>query len=270
MIAFPNAKINLGLNIVEKRKDGFHNLETVFYPINLCDVLEIVKSADDKPFFNTSGLAIPGNGASNLCLKAFHLLKQDFDLPEVKMHLHKVIPMGAGLGGGSSNAAQALILLNELFELKLTQDQLLSYARKLGADCAFFILNKPVFATERGDIFKEIDLSLKGYQIIIVKTNIHVKTAEAFTDVKVSPVDHSLINEIQIPVSNWKKIIKNDFEENIFKKYPVIEVIRNTLYQKGAVYASMSGSGSSVYGLFDRPVDLSKDFKGNFYFSSIF
>ncbi len=269
MIAFPNAKINLGLNIIEKRADGFHNLETLFYPINLCDALEIIAAPDEPTVFNSTGIDIPGDSEKNLCLKAYHLLKNDFDLKNVKIHLHKVIPMGAGLGGGSSDAAQTLVLLNEIFNLELSQDQLINYARKLGADCAFFILNKPVFATARGDIFNEIDLKLNGYQVIIVKPENHVNTAEAYTNVNISSANNSLMSEIQKPISKWKEIIKNDFEVTIFKKYPEIKVIKNTLYQNGAVYASMSGSGSAVYGLFEKSVDLSKIFENDFYFSTI-
>ncbi len=269
MIAFPNAKINLGLDIIGKRTDGFHNLETVFYPINLCDALEIIKTPNTATSFKSSGLKIPGELKNNLCLKAYELLKEEFDLPNIKMHLHKTIPMGAGLGGGSSDAAQTLILLDELFQLKLSQNQLLNYARTLGADCAFFILNRPVFASERGDIFKEIDLDLKGYQIVIVKPEINVNTAEAFSELKINLQSERLIKSIEQPINKWQKLIKNDFEKNIFKKHPRIGEMKKLLYKNEAVYASMSGSGSAVYGLYKKPVDLSRIFKNDFYFFTI-
>lgn len=268
MIAFPNAKINLGLKITQKRTDGFHNLETVFYPVDLCDALEIIKSPNGNTTFNSSGLDIPGDATGNLCSKAYRLLKGDFDLPHVNMHLHKVIPMGAGLGGGSSDAAQTLILLNKLFGLKLSENQLLDYARKLGADCAFFILNKPLFAFERGDVFKELKLDLSGYQIVIIKPDVHVNTAEAFANLNLISLQQSLKDVVRQPVTHWKKHLINDFEENIFRKFPEIADIKKTLYEKGAVYASMSGSGSAVYGLFEKPVDLSSTLKKYFYYST--
>lgn len=269
MIAFPNAKINLGLNIIEKRLDGFHNLETVFYPINLCDALEIIPTPDSVTVFKSTGLRIPGDSKNNLCIQAYELLKQKFELPNIKIQLHKAIPMGAGLGGGSSDAAQTLMLLNNLFQLKLSQNKLLNYAKKLGADCAFFILNRPVFASERGDVFNEIKLNLKGFQVIIVKPEIHVNTAEAFSELNFKPIPNKLFNAIEGSISDWKELIKNKFEENIFKVYPEIGNLKNALYKNGAVYASMSGSGSAVYGLFKKPIDLTKIFEGVFYFSTI-
>lgn len=268
MIVFPNCKINLGLSIIEKRNDGFHNIETVFYPIPLYDVLEIILSRDGNTTFNSSGISIPGNETQNLCLKAYHLLKENFDLDGVEIYLHKAIPMGAGLGGGSSDAAHTLILLNDLFKLKLDQEQLLNYASKLGADCAFFILNKPSFAFERGDQFKALDLNLEGYHVIIVKPEIHVGTAEAYAGV--SPGHHlfSVENLIGKPIDEWRFTLKNDFEKNIFANHPEIETIKNTFYENGAIYTSMSGSGSSVFGLFKKSIDLSPKFKHYFYWSS--
>src|SRR5688572_14534594 len=178
MIAFPNAKLNIGLNVTERRPDSFHNLESVFYPVQWCDALEILPAKETK--FTSSGIEIPGTIESNLCLKAYQLLKTDFELPPVKIHLHKNIPIGAGLGGGSSDAAFTLKLLNQLFELNIAEDKLEDYARKLGSDCAFFIRNKPVFAHEKGDVFEPIKLDLTGYNCVVVYPNLHITTAEAY------------------------------------------------------------------------------------------
>jgi len=268
MLVFPNCKINLGLSIVEKRKDGFHNIETIFHPVPLSDVLEIIPAVDGETTFSSSGIPIPDPAAQNLCIKAYNLLNEDFDLGTVKMHLHKTIPMGAGLGGGSSDAAHTLTLLNELFELKLSQTQLLDYASVLGADCPFFILNETVFAFERGDKFKKLKVDLERYMIVIVKPEVHVGTVEAYAGVKPEPKTIPLNRIIEIPIHKWKENLKNDFEENIFFKHPEIEKIKNKLYENGATYASMSGSGSSVFGLFEKPLDLSQEFEDCFYWSS--
>lgn len=268
MLTFPNCKINIGLSVIRKRTDGFHDIETLFYPIPLCDVLEIVISKNHKTKFYSTGLSIPGLAEDNLCLKAYQLLKTDFEIPDVEIHLHKVIPMGAGLGGGSSDAAQTLILLDKLFDLKFSKSQLLEYASKLGADCSFFIINKPVFAYEKGDKFKNINLSLRGYYIIIVKPNIHINTAEAYKHIKPNPnhyLSHLLIEK---PVMKWKKFVKNDFEKGIFDENSEIKKIKSQLYEDGAAFASMSGSGSAVFGLFEQPIDLSKKFENCFYWSS--
>lgn len=268
MLVFPNCKINLGLFVVKKRDDGFHNIETVFYPIPLYDVLEMIPSKNGNTSFNSSGIPIPGDENKNLCIKAYHLLNKDFDLPAVKIHLHKVIPMGAGLGGGSSDAAHTLILLNDLFNLKLTQEQLLDYASILGADCAFFIKNKPIFAFGKGNQFEDVDVNLDTYQIVIVKPEIHVRTAEAYTGIR--PVSHlfPLKEQIEKPMNEWPHTLKNDFEKSIFQNHPEIEKIKNTFYENGASYASMSGSGSSVFALFKKPIDLSAKFEDCFYWSS--
>jgi len=269
MIAFPNAKINLGLNVLDKRADGFHNIDTVFFPVDLCDILEIIKTEDSKTSFSSSGLRIPGNPETNLCLKAYYLLKDKFSLPNVKIHLHKIIPMGAGLGGGSSDAAFTLKLLNNLFDLKINESDLLKFASILGADCAFFILNEPLTAFERGDQFKKITLDLSGYQIVIIVPDIHVNTAFAYT--KVTPQKNKSLSSNIIEEENieeWKLKLVNDFEAPIFSIYPELKNIKSKLYKKGATYASMSGSGSAVYGLFKHPVDLSANFKDYFYWSS--
>lgn len=268
MLVFPNCKINLGLSIVEKRNDGFHNIETVFYPIPLYDILEIIPSVDGNTVYNSSGILIPGNKDQNLCLKAYHLLKDDFDLVDVNIHLHKIIPIGAGLGGGSSDAAHTLILLNELFKLKLDNKQLFYYASKLGADCAFFIKNKPTLAFGKGDQFKDVNVSLTSCYIVIVKPEIHINTADAYAGV--SPADHlfSIEKLIEKPMNEWPFILRNDFENSIFANHPEIQKIKNTFYENGALYASMSGSGSSVFALFEKPIDLSIHFEDSFYWSS--
>jgi 4-diphosphocytidyl-2-C-methyl-D-erythritol kinase len=248
MIVFPNAKINIGLNVVSKRADGFHNLETIFYPVKLADALEIVDS--DKTELSVSGIPIDGILEDNLVLKAYHLLKKDYNLPALKFHLHKVIPFGAGLGGGSSDAAFTLKMLNDYFKLGLTFGQLTKYAAQIGSDCTFFISNKPAFATGVGDQLQGITLTLSEFKIIIVKPSFSVSTPEAYKDVTPAKPRFSLKEINLIPITDWREVVVNDFEKNIFEKYPEIRDIKETLYDMGAVYASMSGSGSSVFGIF--------------------
>ncbi len=239
MIIFPNAKINIGLNIVSRRSDGYHNLETIFYQMKINDALEIIKA--DKLSFESSGLGIPGRVEDNLCIKGYHLLKRDFDLPLIKIHLHKHIPIGAGLGGGSADAAFFIRLLNQSFNLGLTDDRMIDYARRLGSDCAFFIQNRPAFAFDRGDEFEPIKLDLSNYKIVVVMPPVHVSTAEAYSGVKPAPVKQSLMELIYRPVAEWKNHIKNDFEDSVFKNHPEIRGIKAALYEAGAIYASMSG-----------------------------
>lgn len=251
MLSFPNAKINIGLNITEKRPDGYHNLETVFYPIGLCDVLEVQPSeACDDYSFASSGIAIDGDPEQNLIVKAYRLLQQDFPLPPIDISLVKHIPFGAGLGGGSADAAFMLKMLNEMAELGLSDEKLEEYAVQLGADCPVFIKNKPVFATGIGNVFSETDLSLAGYFLVLVKPDIHVSTPEAYSLVVPRKPEASLPELIKLPVEQWKDLVVNDFEKSVFARYPQIAEIKESLYSAGALYASMSGSGSSVYGLF--------------------
>ena len=255
MIVFPNAKINIGLNITARRPDGYHDLETVFYPIKINDALEVIEA--DVLSFDYSGLEIPGNADDNLCIKGYHLLKKDFkDLPPVKIHLHKNIPIGAGLGGGSSDAAFFIKLMNEKFGLGLQADEMMDYARVLGADCAFFIDNKPVYAFEKGDEFEAIKLDLSAYQIVLVMPDTHVSTTEAYRGVKPTPTKESLYDLVKTPLADWRRHIKNDFEVHIFKDHPVIRGVKAELYEHGAIYASMSGSGASVFGIFESMPDL--------------
>jgi 4-diphosphocytidyl-2-C-methyl-D-erythritol kinase len=250
MIIFPNAKINIGLNVINRREDGYHNLETIFYPIKINDVLEVIEA--DELSFESDGLEIPGRMEDNLCIKGYHLLKKDFDLPPVKMFLYKHIPIGAGLGGGSADAAFFIRLLNQKFHLELSDEQMIGYVRQLGADCAFFIKNKPVFAQGIGDKIEDIDLDLSKYKIALVMPRVHVSTPEAFRGVKPAVPEHSLKELIRLPVVEWKNHVKNDFELSIFKNHPAIRGVKAALYEAGAIYASMSGSGASVFGIFEE------------------
>ncbi len=264
MIAFPNCKINLGLNIIAKRNDGFHDLETVFYPLLIEDAVELIQS--EKTEFTISGLPVAGNAVDNLCVKAYQLLKKDFpDLPQVKIHLHKTIPMGAGLGGGSADGAFMLKLINDKFNLHISDYDLLKYAEQLGSDCPFFILNKPCFATGRGEILEEINLNLKGYKIVLVHPGIHINTAWAFSKIKPSFPLNSIKEIIQQPNSTWKEELKNDFEEPVFSQYPEIKKIKDNLYNMGAVYSSMTGSGSAVFGIFEKEKNISISFPENYF-----
>jgi len=265
MILFPNAKINLGLNIVERRTDGYHNIETVFYPIGLSDVLEIEPSGTCTDYsFSSSGIMLGGDPEDNLIVKAYRLLRSEYQISPIDISLCKQIPFGAGLGGGSSDAAFMLKALNELFELKITTKKLERLAAKLGADCPVFIQNKPVFATGIGNVFTPVDLSLKGYFLLLVKPDIHVSTPEAYALVVPKKPAISLLELIKYPILEWKTAIKNDFEKSVFAKYPAIQDIKNKLYDMGAIYASMSGSGSSVYGIFKREPDKTESFANCF------
>ena len=262
MISFPNAKINLGLNIFGKREDGFHDLETIFYPVKIIDALEIVENTDtEKITFTTTGNTVQGDPTDNLCVKAFHLIKNDFPkIPSAKMHLHKNIPMGAGLGGGSSDASAVLLLLNKLFDLNISTKKLHEYALQLGSDCPFFITNKPCFASGRGEQLRAVGIDLSNYKILVVHPAVHVNTALAFQGLEQS--NFSLPGELQSnilrDISTWQGTVKNDFELSVFKQFPEIEAIKNKLYEAGAIYSSMSGSGSAVYGIFSKEVVLDK------------
>ncbi len=268
MITFPNAKINIGLNIVEKRLDGYHNIETLFYPIPLKDALEIVPSNGEKHTFHSSGILLEGDPDKNLVMKALYLLQKDFEIPALDVYLEKAIPFGAGLGGGSADAAFMLKMLNEFLILNLSDSQLESYASKIGADCSFFIKDKPAFASGIGDILEPVEFSLKGYFLVLVKPDIHISTPEAYALITPQKPEFSIKEQIKKPVNEWKNGIVNDFEKSIFVKYTAIAGIKEQLYAKGALYASMSGSGSSVFGIFDKQVDLSSCFKEHYLFQS--
>ena len=269
MVIFPNSKINLGLNIVGKRNDGYHDIETVFFPVPLKDALEVIEK--EKFEFSTSGSSIEGESEKNLCIKAYHLLKKDLpNLPAVQMHLHKAIPMGAGLGGGSADGAFALKLLNKKFELRLSEKQLISYSLQLGSDCPFFILNKPCFATGRGEKLEQIELDLSEYKTVIVHPAIHISTAWAFSTLKPSRPVKSIKQIIQQSITTWKDELINDFEKPVFAKYPEIDEIRDALYDAGAIYASMSGSGSAVFGIFKKEKAISLSFPKNYFVKILF
>jgi len=248
MIAFPNAKINIGLHVVSKRPDGYHNLETVFYPVKLSDVLEMVES--QKITLTFSGIPIDGPPESNLIYKAWKLLNADFNIPPVHFHLHKVIPFGAGLGGGSADAAFALKMLNQYFSLQLELTQLENYAAQIGADCTFFIHNKPVFAEGIGNQFLPVNIDLSNYKIVILKPETGVSTPDAYRSIVPATPTFDLTKLNQIGIEEWKRIVINDFEKSVFPQFPEIERLKNILYERGALYASMSGSGSAVFGIF--------------------
>src|ERR1017187_1662968 len=278
MIVFPNAKINIGLNIISRRKDDFHNIETVFYPVMYDDILEVVEVEEDtlefkkkskkeasiKPVnFIQTGINIPGNSEDNICVKAYRLLEVAYELPPINIYLQKMIPAGAGLGGGSSDGAYMLKLLNELCSIGLKKDKLIKYAQKLGSDCPFFLQNKPVYANGKGDQFDEIKLDLSDYFIALITPNIHISTIEAYAKATPSAPGYSLKDVIRQPIENWKKKIKNDFEPKVFTKFRILNTIKKILYVKGALYASMSGSGSTIYGIFKKKENWkTTDFKG--------
>lgn len=251
MICYPNAKINIGLSVVNKRKDGYHNIETIFYPISFCDILEIVENnKNNVNNYSQSGLKIGDIFSNNLCLKAYQLIAKDINIPNVNIHLHKQIPIGAGLGGGSSDAAYTLITLNSLFNLGLSNYSLKQYAEKLGSDCALFIDNNPQFGEGRGEILYPININLTNYTIVLVKPDINVSTVEAYSCITPQKPIFNLKNINSLPIEQWRSNVFNDFENTIFKKYKQIEQIKDKLYNLGSIYCSMSGSGSTVFGIF--------------------
>lgn len=254
MLTFPNAKINLGLNILEKRKDGYHNLESCFYPVPWTDSLEIIESSTLE--FQTYGLEIPGDISANLCIKAYELIKKDFDIPPVQIHLLKSIPMGAGLGGGSANGAFMLKLLNKYYKLGIDTVTLQEYALQLGSDCPFFIENEPVIASGRGEVFQPIQLSLTGYFIALQNPGVHISTKEAFSGINPTATETSISETIQLPMSDWRENLTNDFETSIFLNHPEIKELKEDMYSAGAQYASMTGTGSTVYGVFKEKPQL--------------
>ena len=255
MIQFSPCKINLGLSILEKRADGFHALETVFYPVALHDIVEIVPA---KLFtFSHTGISIPGDASNNLCVKAYHLLKADYShIADVKIHLHKNIPMGAGLGGGSADGTTVLLMLNDLFNLNISKTQLINYAAQLGSDCPFFIFNEACHATGRGEILNPISIDLSNYTIALVHPGIHIATPWAFQQLNPCVKEKTIAEIIKQPIETWKAELINDFEAPVFKAHPSLEDLKNNLYNQGALYASMSGSGSSLFGIFPKGTKL--------------
>ena len=247
MILYPNAKINIGLNVLEERADGYHEISSVFYPVKgLFDILEIIPS--DVFCFTSTGFIIPGEG--NICEKAFKLLELDFGISPVKIHLHKQIAIGSGLGGGSANGACTLVALNQIFSLQLSKQQLEQYALQIGADCPFFIDNTPKYVSGIGDRMRSLDLDLSHFDLRVKFSNLHISTEEAYSSVMSKLPEESLLDLINQPIENWKERIENDFETSVFKQYPALKRIKEKLYADGAIYASMSGSGSAFYGIF--------------------
>ena len=275
MITFPIAKINLGLNVVEKRPDGYHNLQTVFYPVPIKDALEVLVMDEAFPSnydcdLKVTNIAIDGDEQRNLVVRAYQLLKQDFpSLPRIHTHLWKGIPTQAGMGGGSSDCAYMLLLLNQKFHLGLTDEQLIQYAAKLGADCAFFILSRPCYAEGIGEKLQPIDVSLSGYHIVVVRPDIPVPTKEAFSRIRPHYPAINCREAVMQPVETWRETLVNDFEESVFALHPEIDNIKQKLYDMGATYAAMSGSGSALFGLFKKQPDaLCQAFPNMFIFSS--
>ena len=286
MIIFPNCKINLGLQIIRKRNDGYHDLQTVFYPTKIHDALEVIQNPGESVKkiqgklgkgtvsewlqFDCTGLNVENDPGSNLCLKAFQLLKKDFpQIPYSQMHLHKTIPIGAGLGGGSADGAFTLLLLNQKFGLGISRETLLDYALQIGSDCPFFIINKPCYATGRGEFLEHISLDLSSYRFMIVHPGIHINTSQVFSEIIPGDTNKSIKEIIQQPIETWRGELKNDFEEPIFKKYPEVKKIKNDLYQSGSIYASMSGSGSAVYGIFEKEHSRFPEFHPNYFVREI-
>lgn len=271
MITFPNAKINIGLNVVMKREDGFHDIETIFYPLSLCDVLEIIENKElyrGEYTYHPSGIIVDCEVEDNIIVKAYKLLSQDYNFPAIDIYFHKNIPFGAGLGGGSADAAYMLKLINDKFSLNISEEKLEEYSSRLGSDCAFFIKNKAVYAHGRGELFENVNISLKGKFIILVKPNIAVPTGEAYSGIipKASSFDLKQISSKDI--NDWKDVIHNDFEDSVFKQFPAIMDLKDMLYREGAIYASMTGSGASVYGIFDKEVDLKEKLNNCYNWSS--
>lgn len=267
MIFFPNCKINLGLHITRKRPDGFHDLQTLFYPLPITDALEIITNlkGEKEVALTLSGTSIDAS-SDNICVRAYQLLKKDFtQLPPVTMHLHKTIPVGAGLGGGSADGAFTLLLLNKKYNLGLTQQQLLQYALQLGSDCPFFIINKPCLGSGRGEDLAEVDIHLSNYKVVVVNPGIHINTGWAFSQLQPKEPELPLADIIKKDVSEWKHFMVNDFEAPIFSHHPQVKEIKDELYRTGAVYASMSGSGSTVFGLFEKPAPTSYAFPATYY-----
>lgn len=259
MIAFPPCKINLGLHVIRRRDDGYHDIETCFYPVPFTDVLEIVPS--ENFLFQLTGIQLPGNPDENLCKKAYRLLKNKFNLPEVAIYLHKLIPPGAGLGGGSSDAAWMLRLLHRMFNLPLTYEQLTLMAAQLGSDCPFFMYDGPMIGTGRGEELQPAEISLKGYYLILLKPEVHVSTAEAYSLIKPFPSAVPIQQILKSKPEEWKTILINDFEQPVIGRYRVIGELKDFLYHHGAIYASMTGSGSAVYGIFHHKPELHTDLR---------
>ncbi|MGM0529921.1 MAG: 4-(cytidine 5'-diphospho)-2-C-methyl-D-erythritol kinase [Bacteroidota bacterium] len=265
MIFFPNAKINIGLYITDKRNDGYHNLETIFYPLSLTDILEIQKRKANQRIFNNTGIRLPVMTEQNLCYRAYQLIQQHHSIPEINFHLHKIIPYGAGLGGGSSDASFTLKALNQLFQLNIRNDALKDMAEQIGSDCPFFIDNKPSIAREKGNKTEPIHLSIKGLYLLLVVPAIQIDTQTAYKGIKPrkreKPLKEVVLNE---PIENWNDQVTNDFENHILKAYPLLKQIKQKLSEMGAVFTSLSGSGSAIYGIFKKKPTAENELRQHF------
>ena len=271
MYAFANAKINIGLYIVERREDGYHNIESVFAPIPLCDTLELrlAKKDDSACTLFQTGHTLDCKSEDNLVVRVFRALQDEFQLPPVEIHLHKRIPSGAGLGGGSSDAAEIAKMANEFFRLDLSEKELAARVSRFGADCAFFVANRAAYVTDIGTELTDFPLQLSDLFLALVKPPIFISTKEAYAGITPRKPAHDLRESLSRPVETWRETVVNDFEDSVFPQYPTVAAIKQTLYDMGAVYASMSGSGSSVFGLFRRPVEeLSRVFPDCFTFTA--
>ncbi|MBK9401549.1 MAG: 4-(cytidine 5'-diphospho)-2-C-methyl-D-erythritol kinase [Bacteroidetes bacterium] len=268
MLVFPPVKVNLGLSIIEKRKDGYHSIESVFFPVPWTDALEVVITDHQNITFNSTGLPIPGDQANNLIIRAFNLLAKEHRLPGLNFHLHKILPMGAGLGGGSSNGAYALKLINEVCKLGISMKELEKMAAELGSDCPFFIESTPKFVSGRGEILEPIKINLQHWHMLIVMPPVAVGTADAYSRITPKVPETSIRQIISLPPEQWKDQLINDFEATVIQRYPVIGEIKKRMYEQGAAYASMSGSGAAVFGLFRSEPDLT-GWKSNAHWSGV-
>ena len=285
MIVFPNCKINLGLYIKGKRPDGYHDIELLFYPIALNDALEVIHDnekemvSNEAPVinriempgikFSSSGLVIPGLVEENICIKAYNLVKKDYSLPPLQMHLHKEIPSGAGLGGGSADGVFCLELLNKKFNLDIPEQKLHEYALTLGSDCPFFLLNKPAIASGRGEVLTPVDLDLSAYDIVLVNPGIHVSTAEAFSLIKPVESPPDIAEIVKQSPYEWKNHLKNQFEDAVFNLHPILQTVKQKLILNGAFYASMTGSGSTIFGLFHKEQKPAFDFPAEWFVKTL-
>lgn len=254
MISFPGCKINLGLDVLHKRTDGYHEIKSVLFPIPWKDALEIVAAKEFK--FTSTGLLIPGNTSNNLCVKAYQLLKEAYTFPPIHIHLHKIIPMGGGLGGGSADGAETLKLINKLFDLKISNSKLKEFAAKLGSDCSFFIENKPQFATGTGVDLELLEINFEGYFLKLINNGTHVSTAEAYGGITFSETQGGIKSVLQQPIESWQGILQNSFESSVFKAHPELEELKNDLIKEGALFVSMTGSGSTLFGIYRKEPSL--------------
>ncbi len=261
MILFPNAKINLGLHVLSKRRDNFHNLETLMHPVGICDILEFIPSPENETHLKITGIPVSGDMQSNLVYRAYALLRDLFKLPPLRIHLHKIIPAGAGLGGGSSDAAFMLKGLNQFFDLGLSSEELKIHAASLGSDCSFFVENVPAIASGKGEILVPAANYLHGCKLLLFFPGFPVSTAEAYSGILPDPDKESLTSILEQGLSSWRGELINDFEKTVFEKYPELRTLKEALYGNGALYASMSGSGSALYGLFDAEYAISPELK---------